>query len=108
MQLARMAAVLLLVLISGAVSAQSDADRRTDMEAVGSAVLAYIDGIMAGDAERVAGVLHPEFHKTGILTIRETGRQCLRSSGRSQQVAAVGAQGEQVGKEDRDIEIRIL
>ncbi|MFC1629203.1 nuclear transport factor 2 family protein, partial [Gemmatimonadota bacterium] len=67
------------------------------------AVLEYVDGSMAGDADRVVGVLHPEFHSARPSSVQQTGRQFLNSYGITFQVEATRARGETAAEADRAI-----
>ncbi|MFC1529909.1 nuclear transport factor 2 family protein [Gemmatimonadota bacterium] len=108
MKLVRLAALLMVVVVSGTASAQSDTDMAAEREVVTRAVLEYMDGGMAGDADRVAAVLHQEFHSARPSSVQQTGRQFLNSYGITFQIEATRARGETAGEADRDIEITIL
>jgi len=83
-------------------------DLEAEKEAVTRAVLEYVDGSMAGDADRVAGVLHPEFHSARPSSVQQTGRQFLNSYGITFQVEATRARGETAAEADRAIDLTIL
>jgi hypothetical protein len=97
-----------LMLTALASPAFSQTDTAADREAVLKAALDYMDGAMDGDVERLAGALHPELNKVRVLTLPQTGRQCLVSAGATRLTEVVRAQGAMMPAEERNIEVKVF
>jgi len=66
----------------------TDPGARGEVEAV---VRDFIEGIYAGDTERLSRAMHPEIHKVLLQSMPETGESFLYRMGSSGMLAAVGA-----------------
>ena len=83
------ALVLLALLWQAPASAQTAADT----VAIRAAVLDYVDGWWAGDADRMDRSLHPDLVKRNVWTQEGTGRSMLNSSTKSAMVEYTRAGG---------------
>lgn len=100
--------ILFLSFNSFAVTA-ADAGMEKEKEAIKQAALDYIEGFYQGSAERMERALHPEFHKKGLILIKETGKNMLSGAGYSKMVelTRLGI-GKRTPKDKRNIRVVIL
>jgi hypothetical protein len=105
------AAAVTLVLTMSIIAPGLAAAQAAGEEAVGAVaavVLEYMDGVLSGDAERVAAVVHPELTKIGLMRLPKTGRVVLRHTGMTRLVEVVRARGELVPEPQREIEVEVF
>jgi len=72
------------------------------------AALDYADGYYSGDAERIGGVLHPDFNKIMAYTLPQTGKCFLQHSSVSDLVENARVKSGFVDKEKRNIDVTVL
>ena len=85
----RGAVVILSLIWLSPATAQTAADTA----AIREAVIDYVDGWWAGDAERMERSLHPDLVKRSVWTHEGTGRSMLNSSTKSAMVEYTRAGG---------------
>ena len=95
--------IVIVVASTCMMSAQVEKD-----DAVINAALDYADGYYSGDADRIGGVLHPDFNKIYVNSLPQTGNYLLQHSSVSQLVEAARMKAGFVEKEKRNIDVKVL
>ena len=89
--------------------APAPAQTAADSAAIRAAALDYIEGWYTGDAERMAGALHPELVKRIIATDDEGDRQWIDQMGATQLIEGTRAgYGTQTPEAERRSDVTIL
>lgn len=104
--------IFLLMLISFVLfplAAQENVDMEKEKAAIKETAMNYIEGWYEGNAERMAKALHPELHKVGLVTLKDTGKNMFGGAGFSRMVelTRLGV-GKKVPKDKRNIKVFIL
>ena len=98
--------ILILIAFAGAsLFAQSD----VETEAIGEAVLNYIEGWYDGDIERMDKALHPELAKRVLATLPQTGTTFINTATKSMMVEYTRAGfGKQTPREKLNNKVEVL
>lgn len=101
--------IVLMTFVFFPLTAEEKVDMEKEKAAIKETALNYIEGWYEGSAERMAKALHPEFHKVGLVTIKETGKNLFSGAGFSRMVelTRLGI-GKKVPKDKRNIKVFIL
>ena len=99
--------IILLLGVSWLLPAS--AQTAADTSAIREAVLDYVDGWWAGDAERMERCLHPDLVKRSVWTHRGTGRSLLSSDTKSAMVEYTRAGGGSAEIDEKgEVEVRLV
>lgn len=99
-------ALLILALILPAVRTEATIEDET--ERIKAAARDYMDGVLAGDVERVSRSVHPELNKVGLMTLPKTERVVLRRTGLTRLLEIVRVRGELLPEMQRCVEVEVF
>ncbi len=90
---------------SVAGAAQVAADGKTQSPPVIQAILDYVEGVQAADADRLAGAVHPEVTSVVLASYPQTGKVYLRKAHASQIIEVTRGGGGYLEQSQRDNEV---
>ncbi len=101
--------IMLMAFVFLPMAAEEKVDMEKEKAAIKATAMNYIEGWYEGSAERMEKALHPELHKVGLVTIKETGKDMFSGAGKSKMVelARLGI-GKKIPKDKRNITVFIL